>query len=79
MTTARALAAAQLIPTRGDLEQSLHGHIQLIHAAAEEQVRVLVFPELSLTGYQLDLARDLAFSQRDARLTRSSRSPPRTR
>jgi len=69
MTSARSLAAAQTIPTRGDVETNLDGHIQLIHAAAEGQARVLVFPELSLIGYELDLAAELAFSENDPRLT----------
>ena len=43
-------------------------HVRLVHVAAEEQAQVLVFPELSLTGYELDLADDLAFSQDDPRL-----------
>jgi predicted amidohydrolase len=68
MTVARSLAAAQTIPKRGDVEANLEGHIRLIHAAAEGQARVLVFPELSLTGYELDLAEDLAFSESDPRL-----------
>src|SRR5882724_1966464 len=69
MTVARSLAAAQTMPKRGDVEANLDGHIRLIHAAAEGQARVLVFPELSLTGYELDLADDLAFSESDPRLT----------
>src|SRR4030088_1104557 len=68
MTVARSLAAAQTIPKRGDVEANLEGHIRLIHAAAEGQAQVLVFPELSLTGYELDLADDLAFSDSDPRL-----------
>lgn len=69
MTGARSLAAAQTIPKRGDVEANLEGHIRLIQAAADAQVRVLVFPELSLTGYELDLADDLAFAEGDHRLT----------
>lgn len=69
MTVARSLAAAQTTPRRGDVDANLEGHIRLIHAAAEGQARVLVFPELSLTGYELDLADDLAFSENDPRLT----------
>ena len=69
MTVVRSLAAAQTIPQRGDVEANLAGHIPLIHAAAEGQARVLVFPELSLTGYELDLAAALAFSESDPRLT----------
>ena len=68
MTFARSLAAAQTIPIRGDVEANLAGHVRLVHAAAEERARLLVFPELSLTGYELDLADQLAFSARDPRL-----------
>jgi predicted amidohydrolase len=68
MTIARSLAAAQTIPERGDVEANIECHIRLIHAAAGGHARVLVFPELSLTGYELDLADDLAFSESDPRL-----------
>jgi predicted amidohydrolase len=69
MPRTRSLAAAQTVPKRGDVEANLEGHIWLTHAAAEGQARVLVFPELSLTGYELDRAADLAFSESDPRLT----------
>lgn len=64
----RSLAAAQTVPRRGEVDTNLAEHVRLIHAAADGQARVLVFPELSLTGYELDLACALAFSERDARL-----------
>jgi predicted amidohydrolase len=65
----RSIAVAQTIPIRGDVGANLEQHVRLAHAAAEAQAQVLVFPELSLTGYELDLAGDLAFSERDRRLT----------
>jgi predicted amidohydrolase len=68
MTHARALGAAQTIPIRGNVDANLERHVRLVHAAAKEQARVLVFPELSLTGYELDLAGDLAFTENDPRL-----------
>jgi predicted amidohydrolase len=68
VTDARAIAAAQTIPVRGDVNANVERHARLIHAAKDEGVQVLVFPELSLTGYELDLASDLAFADRDARL-----------
>jgi predicted amidohydrolase len=64
----RAIAAAQTVPIRGDVDANLEEHVRLARAAAREGVHVLVFPELSLTGYELDLAESLAFSERDARL-----------
>jgi len=43
--------------------------VRLVRLAAEERAEVLVFPELSLTGYELDLAEELAFSTDDPRLS----------
>jgi predicted amidohydrolase len=64
----RALATAQTVPVRGDVEANVTQHLRLAGIAAAEQAEVLVFPELSLTGYELDLARRLAFSEDDPRL-----------
>jgi len=50
---------AQITPKLGDLEANLERHLQAIEEAAESGVELLIFPELSLTGYRL---RDLAFS-----------------
>jgi predicted amidohydrolase len=68
VTVVRAIAAAQTVPARGDVEANLNQHIRLVHAVADDRVHVLVFPELSLTGYELDLASDLAFAENDRRL-----------
>jgi predicted amidohydrolase len=68
MTIARAIAAAQTIPVPGGVEGNVAQHLRLVHTAAEERAQILVFPELSLTGYELALADDLAFSERDPRL-----------
>jgi len=50
---------AQITPKLGNLEANLERHLQAIEDAAESGVELLIFPELSLTGYRL---RDLAFS-----------------
>src|SRR5262245_38845614 len=63
-----SLAAAQTIPVRGDVDANLAQHIRLARLAAHEGARMVVYPELSLTGYELDLAGDLAFSAADPRL-----------
>ncbi len=68
MTLVRAVAAAQTVPIRGDVEANVEQHLRLVRAAAEEHAQVLVFPELSLTGYELDVAKALAFSPGDPRL-----------
>lgn len=44
-------AAVQLETLRGDLEKSLDSHLALISAARAQEVDLLVFPELSLTGH----------------------------
>jgi predicted amidohydrolase len=64
----RALAVAQTIPVRGDVQANIEHHLRLIRIAAEDRAQVVVFPELSLTGYELDLGAHLAFSPDDARL-----------
>ena len=68
MAGMRALAVAQTIPRRGDVASNVAEHVRLARVAAEEGARILVFPELSLTGYELDLAPELAFAERDPRL-----------
>jgi|SRR6478735_1323981 len=68
MSDTRPIAAAQTIPVRGDVAANLAEHLRLSALAAERDVELLVFPELSLTGYELDRAFELAFSQQDARL-----------
>lgn len=62
------LAAAQIIPVEGNVEANLIKHQRLLRMAAKEGVQVLVFPELSLTGYILDLADELEFQSDDNRL-----------
>jgi len=64
------IAAAQAVSIRGDVERNLEHHGQLARLAASRKAGVIVFPELSLTGYELDLAEELAFSASDPRLER---------
>lgn len=68
MTDAGSVAAAQIVPSRGDVDANLEQHLRLAHVAAREGAGIVVFPELSLTGYEPDLAADLAFSRSDPRL-----------
>ena len=62
------IAAGQIASVRGDLDRNIATHAMAIAAAAAYHVSVLVFPELSLTGYEPDLAADLAISAADERL-----------
>lgn len=63
------IAAAQIAAVRGDVDRNLENHVRAIGAAAQQGVQVLVFPELSLTGYEPTLAAALAFVPGDTRLT----------
>jgi predicted amidohydrolase len=63
------IAAAQVASVRGNIDRNTSTHAEAIQAAAKHEVSVLVFPELSLTGYEPDLARELAMSATDSRLT----------
>ncbi len=49
---------AQITPVLGDVQANLELHLRTVEEAADQGVELLIFPELSLTGYQL---RDLAF------------------
>jgi predicted amidohydrolase len=68
MTPRRAIAVAQTVPVRGDVTANLAEHLVLARLAADHGAEVVVFPELSLTGYELDLAATLSFAENDARL-----------
>jgi predicted amidohydrolase len=54
------VAAAQCISAPGDLSSNLAAHAAFIAQAAAAGVDVLVFPELSLCGYELHRLRDWA-------------------
>lgn len=47
------LGLAQTTAVLGDLAANLENHLQMIERAREQAVDLLVFPELSLTGYNL--------------------------
>lgn len=64
--TAPVFAAAQSISIAGDVRANLACHQRFMQAAAEQGVELLVFPELSLTGYERGLAADLAILPDDA-------------
>jgi len=64
--TAFTLAAAQSISIPGDVPANIERHLALMRTAAEHGVQLLVFPELSLTGYEPSLAAALAIAPQDA-------------
>jgi predicted amidohydrolase len=68
MPSPRAIAVAQTIPVPGDVLANALEHARLARWAAEHGAKIVVFPELSLTGYEVELAERLAFDEKDPRL-----------
>ena len=63
------IALAQLAPHLGVLDDNLARHRELLAQAREAGAGLVVFPELGLTGYQLqDLAAEVAMRKDDPRL-----------
>lgn len=62
------LAAAQVASTPGDLAANVRRHVAFVDRAAALGVDVVVFPELSLIGYEPSLAADTAMSADDPTL-----------
>ena len=65
----RSIAVAQTCPVKGDVDANLEEHLRLAGCAASEGAQLVLFPELSLTGYEIGLADRLAFSEDDPRIT----------
>jgi predicted amidohydrolase len=62
------IAAAQIAPITGDIEQNIEKHFDLIKQAALQGADLVFFPELSITGYEPSLAHELALSPDDPNL-----------
>jgi predicted amidohydrolase len=62
------IAAAQSASVPGDVAENLARHVRFAARAAKLGVRLLVFPELSVTGYEPDLAPSCALRADDSRL-----------
>jgi predicted amidohydrolase len=69
------VALAQIAPRLGDLEANLALHLQTLGRARKERADLVVFPELSLTGYLLrDEVPDVAMHLDDPRFSRLLRA-----
>lgn len=62
------LASAQIESTVGDIEGNLKKHSKMIRLAAQSQADLIVFPEMSITGYCREEGKELALTEADARL-----------
>lgn len=63
------IAAVQLRCAAGDIDANIQRHLAVAEQAAAHHVDLLLFPELSLTGYEPDLAAELAMTLQDPRLS----------
>lgn len=62
------ICAAQLSPIPGAIEDNVEQHVVLIQAAVQNCTDFIFFPELSLSGYEPALAKELAITKEDFRL-----------
>ncbi len=60
------LAAAQTVVIKGDVAANVARHVALAGIAARQGAKLILFPELSLTGYEPELAGELALRADDA-------------
>src|SRR5688572_19520457 len=61
------ISIAQTKPVKGDIESNIDHHKKIIELALSYQADIIVFPELSITGYEPELAKDLATDKDDNR------------
>jgi predicted amidohydrolase len=62
------IGVAQTQPLRGDIKPNIDYHKKLIQLAISHEADLIIFPELSLTGYEPTLAKSLAVNIDDDRL-----------
>src|SRR5688500_11659863 len=53
------ICVAQTIPIKGDIQKNIVNHMNLIKIAVSCGAEIVVFPELSLTGFEPELAKDM--------------------
>ncbi len=63
------ISVAQTSSVKGDVSSNIRTHLDAVETAGGLGVSYIVFPELSLTGYEPELSGELAFSDNDPRLT----------
>ncbi|SHO56335.1 carbon-nitrogen hydrolase family protein [Vibrio quintilis] len=68
------IAVAQIPSVKGDIFQNIENHLNAIDIAARYKTSIIIFPELSLTGYEPQLASSLALTASDERLNPLAKS-----
>lgn len=61
------IALAQIKPFKGDIAANIIQHKKWINLAIADKADLIIFPELSITGYEPTLAKDLATIPADSR------------
>lgn len=61
------ICVAQTRPIKGDIQSNIDNHKKLIDLAISSGANMVVFPELSITGYEPQLANELATHKEDNR------------
>lgn len=61
------IALAQINPIKGDIAANIIQHKKWIHLAISNKAHLIIFPELSITGYEPTLAASLAMRSSDSR------------
>jgi predicted amidohydrolase len=62
------ICLAQTHPVTGNIQQNIEHHKTFVETAVSHQADLIIFPELSLTGYEPTLAQALAMPPSDPRL-----------
>jgi predicted amidohydrolase len=61
------ICVAQTRPIAGDIQRNIENHKKLIAHAISDGAGIIIFPELSITGYEPTLAKELATDKNDSR------------
>lgn len=59
------IAVVQTRPVKGDVQANIERHRKFLDRAAAKGAEVVIFPELSLTGYEPRMAKELAMDAED--------------
>jgi predicted amidohydrolase len=61
------ICVAQTRPVKGDIARNIANHKKLIELAVLHKAEIIIFPELSITGYEPELSKELATHPNDNR------------
>ena len=61
------IGVAQTRPVKGDVQRNIDAHKKIVELAVANGADIIIFPELSITGYEPELAKGLATTSDDSR------------